>query len=449
MTAPTDARTLLSALRRGTLDAQSVTDAALERARETQELGAFLALADDARAPSSAARHAQPLHGLPIAVKDSIDVAGLPCTGGTPALRTWRPSHDAPVVRRLRDAGAVVIGKTSLHELSCGITSNNPTYGPVRNPHDPRLISGGSSGGSAVAVAAGVVPVALGADTAGSVRIPAALCGCVGFRPTTGRYPRAGVIPLATTRDTVGLLTRAVGDAMLVDEVITGQRTAPQPLHGRRLGVPRPYFYDDLDDELAVVVAAALRRLADAGAVLIETEVQEIAERTRPISLPLTLSEWPRDLGRHLSAGRCPTTVWEIADAMAGPVERGWLANELWGDGVPHEEYLNILGHGRPRLLAAYEDCFARDRLDALVLPTTRLPARPIGQDETVMIGDRSISTLEAYLRNTDPSSVIGLPSISVPAGLSRSGLPVGLSFDGLPGTDTTVLAIAEAYEGC
>jgi Asp-tRNA(Asn)/Glu-tRNA(Gln) amidotransferase A subunit family amidase len=174
-------------------------EAALQRAQEIAELNAFVTLAD---VPASGAEG--PLAGVPIAVKDSIHVAGFPCTGGTPALRNWRPASDAPIVTILRKAGAVVVGKTGMHELSAGITSNNPAYGAVRNPHDPRLIAGGSSGGSAVAVAAGVVPVALGADTAGSLRIPAALCGCVGFRPTPGRYPNEGVIPLSATRDTVG-----------------------------------------------------------------------------------------------------------------------------------------------------------------------------------------------------------------------------------------------------
>jgi indoleacetamide hydrolase len=441
------ARDLLVAMRGGVHEPQAVADGAVECAEQVAELGAFISVADGARAPSRAEAAERPLGGLPIAVKDNIDVAGLACTGGTPALRGWRPRSDASVVRRLRDAGAVVIGKTNLHELAAGITANNPTFGPVRNPHDPGFIAGGSSGGSAAAVAAGVVPVALGSDTAGSARIPAALSGCVGFRPTLGRYPTDGVIPLSYTRDTVGLLTRTVGDARLVDEVITGAQSPPVGLSGRRLGIPRPYFYDGLDEAIRPVMEAALGRLADAGALLVETEVRELEERCASISLPLTLCEWPRDLGRYLGAGRCPVSVWEIAEALAGPVERGWLKNELWGEGVTHERYLDILTRGRPALIAAYRECFERDRLDALVLPTTRLPARPVGEDEAVRVNAESVGTLEAYLRNTDPSAVAGLPSISVPAGVTQSGLPVGLGFDGLPGTDATVLALAEAFE--
>jgi indoleacetamide hydrolase len=420
--------------------------AAMARARDTAELNAFVALADNP-VPDGSGVRAGPLSGVPIAVKDSIHVAGFPCTGGTPALRGWRPPTDASVVRLLRAAGAVVVGKTGLHELSAGITSNNAAFGPVRNPHDPRLIAGGSSGGSAAAVAAGVVPIALGADTAGSVRIPAALCGCVGFRPTAGRYPGDGVIPLASTRDTVGPITRTVADAVLVDEIITGRPTAPVGLAGRRLGVPRPYFYDDLDAQTAAVVDAALGRLSDAGAELVETEVADVEELIAQHSLPLTLSEWPRDLGAYLNRHRCPVPLPEIVDAMAGAVERGWLSEQLWGEPVPRSHHVEILQRVRPALVDRYAGCVRRERLDALVLPTTRLPARPIGQDETVEINGRQVDTLGAYLRNTDPTSFAGLPSISVPAGPTATGLPVGLSFDGLPGTDATVLGLAAAFE--
>jgi mandelamide amidase len=314
----------------------------------------------------------------------------------------------------------------------------------VRNPHDPRLIAGGSSGGSAAAVAAGVVPVALGADTAGSVRIPAALCGCVGFRPTMGRYPGDGVIPLSATRDTVGPITRTVADAALVDELVTGRRGVPAELVGRR---PRAYFYDDLDAETAAVVDDALGLLSDAGAELVETRIADLEELTAPHSLALTLREWPRELGTHLARHRCPVTIGEVVDAMAGPVERGWLADQLWGDAVPATHHVEILERVRPKLVARYAECVRRDHLDALVLPTTRLPARPIGQDDEVEINGHPVGTRDAFLRNTDPTAFAGLPSISVPAGLTASGLPVGLSFDGLPGTDTALLALAAAFE--
>lgn len=252
------ARALLAGLQSGELQAQQVASAASRQAHERADLGAFITVVDEPRVPSTRPDERMSLAGLPVAIKDNIDVAGLPCTAGTPALRDWRPPSDAPIVQRLSATGAVVVGKTNMHELALGITSNNPTFGPVRNPYDTSLIAGGGSGGSAAAVAAGIVPVALGSDTAGSVRIPASLCGCVGFRPTVGRYSQDGVIPLSKTRDTIGLLTRHVEDVMLLDTVITGAAHPRTHLTGRRLGVPRAYFYDDLDDELRPAIDHAL-----------------------------------------------------------------------------------------------------------------------------------------------------------------------------------------------
>jgi indoleacetamide hydrolase len=420
--------------------------AALDRARDSAHLNAFITLAEG---PEQLRATDGPLAGLPIAVKDNIAVAGFPCTAGTPALAGWKPARDAAVVARLREAGAVVVGKTNMHELALNITSNNLAYGAVRNPHGRDLIAGGSSGGSAAAVAAGVVPAALGTDTAGSVRIPAALCGCVGFRPTVGRYPAAGVVPLSHTRDTVGLLTASVDTAIRLDGLIArGVPPAPtEGLAGRRLGVPRPLFYADLDRAVEPVIDAALSRLAEAGAVLVETEVPALAELLAPTSLPITFYESLRDLGQFLAAQRSPVRVWELVEAMAGPVERGWMENELWGEPTGHDAYAWAIAHGRPAVIEAYRACFADQRLDALVFPTTRLPARPIGEDAAVTIDGVVVPTLEAYLRNTDPGSVAGQPSISVPAGLTGEGLPVGLCIEGLAGSDATVLELGRAFE--
>jgi mandelamide amidase len=416
---------------------------ALQRARQDAELNAFIALADEVPPTGEG-----PLAGMPVAIKDNIHVAGLACTAGTPALADWRPGRDASVVARLRRAGAAVIGKTNMHELALNITSNNPTFGPVGNPSDPGLIAGGSSGGSAAAVAGAIVPLALGTDTAGSVRIPAALCGCVGFRPTVGRYPATGVVPLSHTRDTVGPLAVDVATVIAADAVLAGVgRAAAGGLAGCRLGVPREYFWEDLDPELAAVAERALDRLADAGATLIETRLAGLAELLAWTSLPLTLYEAPRDLAIHLAAYRCPLSVGEVVEQMAGPVERGWLAEEIWGQGVQHSVYAEIIRRGRPAVIDAYRTAFRLDGLDALVFPTTRLPARPIGEDECVTIGDRQVSTLAAYLRNTDPGSVAGHPSVSVPIGETRSGLPVGLCLEGLAGSDGSILGLAAAVE--
>src|SRR5918998_314512 len=217
--------------------AAKVIAESIEAARGIADLGAFIALADRAEAGAG------PLAGVPLAVKDNLDTRDLPTTGGTPALRGSRPGRDHPAVARLRAVGAVVIGKTNLHELALGITSNNAAFGPVRNPHDPSRSAGGSSGGSAVAVATGVVPIALGTDTGGSVRVPAAHCGVVGWRPTVGRWGTGRTVPISHTRDTAGVLATGVADVAVVDELVTGDPVGTPPERPIRLGVPRAGFY--------------------------------------------------------------------------------------------------------------------------------------------------------------------------------------------------------------
>lgn len=423
----------------------------LEKARRLQSLNTFISLADGAGLEVSEPRRDDRLLAVPIAVKDNLDVAGLPCTAGTPALRDWRPPADAAVIRRLRQSGAVIVGKTNMHELAAGVTSNNQAFGPVRNPYDPNLIPGGSSGGSAAAVAAGIVPAALGTDTAGSCRVPASLCGCVGFRPTLGRYPSDGLIPLSLTRDTVGTLTRSVQDTITLDQILSTQSDARQRggtvrLQDLRLGVPRPYFYEPIDAEVAAVIDAALSRLSDAGVTLVETTVTDVERLTRSSSLPLILFESVRDISTYLNRHRATICAWQIVEQIAGPNERRLLQHQLWGDAVPAEAYRHALESVRPAIINAYRRCLTHQRLDALIVPTTPIPARPIGDDDEVTMNAARVSTAATYMRNVDPTAVAGCPSVSVPAGLTATGLPVGLSFDGLPGTDRRLLAIANAF---
>ena len=185
-------------------------------------------------------------------MKDNLDTAELPTSGGTPGLAGNRPKRNAAIVDKLLGAGAIVLGKTNLHELAYGITNNNAAHGPARNPYAPDRIPGASSGGTGVAVAARIAPGGIGTDTGGSVRIPAALCGIVGLRPTTGRWSQAGVVPISHTRDTPGPMTRSVADCALLDGVVTGGpvEAAPVPLKGVRIGVPRKHFWENLDPEL-------------------------------------------------------------------------------------------------------------------------------------------------------------------------------------------------------
>jgi indoleacetamide hydrolase len=203
----------------------------------------------------------------------------------------------------LLDAGAIVLGKTNLQELAYGPTNNNAAFGPARNPYDPTRIPGGSSGGSAAAVAARLAPAALGTDTGGSIRVPASLCGITSMRPTTLRWPQAGIVPLSHTRDTAGPMARHVADCVLLDGVITGGPTevTPAPLKGLRLGLPRDYFWENLDAELAAILEAALARLREAGVVLVEGDVANVAALDAAAGFPIMLYETAIELERYLA----------------------------------------------------------------------------------------------------------------------------------------------------
>ena len=389
------------------------------------------------------------LHGIAFAAKDNIDTADLPTSACTPALRGNRPPRNAPVIQRLLDEGAVLLGKTNMHELAFGITNNHGAFGAARNPYDARLIPGGSSGGSGAAVAAGIVPFALGTDTGGSVRIPAALCGVAGLRPTLGRYPQSGVVPISTTRDTVGPIARTVADLSLVDSVLSGESATLEPvaLNGLRLGVPRRYFYDNLERGVATRIERLLESLRSAGVVLVEQDIAGIGQLNEAVSFPVVTYEARRSLERYLEQS-APTVAFEaivaqIASPDVKPVYEA-LSNP---DLLSSQAYLDVINAARPALQRAFASYFRDHRLDAYLVPTCCLTARPIGQDQTIELNGAQLPTFATYIRNTDPSSNAGIPSISIPAGLTEDGLPVGALLEAPHGSDRRLLSIAQEIE--
>jgi Asp-tRNA(Asn)/Glu-tRNA(Gln) amidotransferase A subunit family amidase len=408
----------------------------------TDEWNAFVTIARNA-APAVPSKG--PLAGVSVAIKDNIDTVDLPVSAGTPALRGARPGADAPVVAALRRAGAIIVGKTNMHELALGTTNCNPAFGTVRNPVNVTRSAGGSSGGSAAAVAAGLVPVALGSDTGGSVRIPASYCGLVGFRPSVGRWSGVGVVPLSTTRDTVGVLAETVSMAALVDSVVTGRPVArPGDLRGMRLGVPREGFYADLHPEVAVLTEAALDRLADAGAELVEVRVIGAHELDAACGFPIVLYELAHALPAYLATLPAPHGSLTFADVVASvsspDVRR--IVEQIIADPVPESVYRSALST-REQLRESYARTF--DDVAVLVYPTVPWPAPPIEDDHLTVHNGREVDVFATSIRNTSPGSVAGLPSITVPNGHTADGLPVGLGLECAAGADDRLLSLALA----
>jgi indoleacetamide hydrolase len=410
--------------------------------------GALLAAALATDRNGTARDPNQALGGIPLILKDNIDTVQLPTTAGTPALRGRVPPRNAPVAQVLFNAGALLGAKSNMHELAFGITSNNACTGAVRNPWNPRMIAGGSSGGSAAAVAARMGPAALGTDTGASVRLPAALCGVVGFRPTVGRYRGDGIVPISRTRDTVGPIARCVEDIALLDGLMSGERGSPSvaALRGLRIGVPRMHFYELGDAQVLACIESILGRLGAAGVELVEADVESLASLNQAVGFPVALYELLQDLPAYLRANAYELTLADIAAQIASP-DVAAIVKSLLGDGaVPLAAYEEAMV-ARHRLQVSYAAYFRGHRLDAMVFPTSVLPARPIGADDTVDLGGAQVPTFATYIRNTDPGSNAGIPGISLPVGLTREGLPVGIELDGAAGGDRRLLAVAAAFE--
>ena len=432
---------LAAAIRTGEVAAREVLDAALERIRARDgTLNAFTtvldaeaaAQADAAAREIAAGRYRGPLHGVPVSIKDLIDIAGVPTTAASRVPAGPPPAADAPVVARLRAAGAVLIGKCNLHEFAFGTTGEDSAFGPARHPLDPGRSPGGSSSGSAVSVAAGMAWASIGTDTGGSVRIPAAACGLVGLKPTFGEAPCDGVVPLAPSLDHVGPLARCVADARLVLRAMrpaAPARSATCEPVTRRLGCPRPFFLDQLDAGVREVFEQAVGRLRDAGWDVRDAPIRH-AEDTPAVCLHLLLPEaaaaHAHGLDHH--AGRYCTDVR--------------LRLEL-GRYVMAEDYVRAR-RGRA-VLAEAVDAALTGR-DALVLPALAMPAPRLGAG-AVDIDGRAEPLRPLMLRLTQLFNATGHPAVSIPCGLTAGGLPCGLQLVGRRNRTDHLLDVAEACE--
>lgn len=404
------------------------------------------ALAGAARAESEIAegRYRGPLHGVPVGVKDNLSVAGRVTTIGSKIHGDFVPASDAATVERLGDAGSVLLGKLNMHEYALGASTDNPWYGTCRNPWDLDKSPGGSSGGSAAALAAGMATLALGSDTSGSIRIPAAFCGIVGLKPTYGRISKFGCFPEAWTLDHVGPMARTVADvAVLLDALSGYDPRDPGSLHagptatagalrtdctGLRVGVVEGFYLADVDDEIARLVRAALDTL------------QELGARVESVSLPgLRDTEWALTM-----IDTAETSTVHRANLRDRPQDYGDDVRLLLecGELVSAVDYLEaqqLRRHLRAQVRTAFAD------VDVLVGPTSPIRTPSVGE-ATARLNGRDVDALEHLIRLVGPSSLLGLPTLSVPCGLI-DGMPVGMQVIGPAGGEQAVLDVGHAFE--
>ena len=441
------------ALRTGAVSSRELTDAYLARIDALNpRINAYVtvtaerARADADRADAERARGLDlgPLHGIPIAHKDLYETAGIRTTGGAKIHAGHVPAADCTVVRRLHAAGTVLLGKLNTHEYAYGVTTNNPHFGATRNPWDTARVPAGSSGGSGAAIAAGLATATTGTDTGGSIRMPASSCGVVGLKATYGRVSKAGVLPLSYRYDHAGPLTRTVEDAALMLNVMAGYdpadpatvRMAPedftrrlhQGVRGLRIGVPRGWFFDQLQDGVAAAVEDALAEFTRQGAQVRDVTIAGAAEAVAGLFgfvlaeaqdiHARALEQRPQDFGADVRAvlqGPAPATA---------ALMRGLRAIDAW--------------------TAACRS--ALEEVDVLVTPTTPITAPLIGE-ERVRYGGIEESVLMAMIRCTGPFNANHLPALSLPCGFTAAGMPVGLQVIGRPFDEATVVQAGHAYE--
>ncbi len=449
---------LAGMLRSGQTSAVALIEESIASIDAQADLAAFVHVDRDGSRAAAARADAEltdgvdrgPLHGLPVAVKDNIDVQGQHTRAGSLLLGAGPATDDATVVTRLRTAGAVIVGRTNMHELAWGGTTDNPHTGRARNPWNRDRVPAGSSGGSGIAVAAGMVVAALGTDTGGSVRLPASVNGVSGLRPTIGRVSNAGVVPLAWTMDTVGPLTRTAVDAAVVHDVIAGwdrrdRTTRREPvypadpglpsvdpvtrLRGLRIGVIADYALVGNQPDVTAAVQAALDALAAAGAVISEIHVpgvdelvdaQLVVDAVEPSAMHLDLlrsrpDDYGDDVRTHLEIG-------------------------LRYSGVEYVQAQRFRAWFRDELLEAMRG------VDVLVTPTLPFTALPHGA-ETVDLDGQPASLTAGNMRYTAIGSMAGFPGLSIPVGLDCDGLPIGMLITGRPFDEAGVIGVGEAFQ--
>jgi aspartyl-tRNA(Asn)/glutamyl-tRNA(Gln) amidotransferase subunit A len=390
---------------------------------------------------SKSRRDRGPLHGISISLKDNIYTKDVRTTGGSKILQDFVPLHDAPVVTALKRAGAVLLGKTNMHEFAYGTTTENPHFGPARNPWDHERIAGGSSGGSAAALAAGLCYGSIGTDTGGSIRIPASLCGVVGLKPGFGRVNADDIIPLSPTLDFVGPLARSVEDASLLLNAISVRAKdepslLPKKNHSSRkrycFGIPKEFFLELLDPEVRLAFDSAVEILRKQGAQVKHVSLPRL-EKTEEAG---NLIAWVEATVYHQHAGWFPAHVSDYSPDVYKRLEMGTKITAV--------DYLRARDM-REKFKDQLLETFTANDLDALIAPTTPIAATRLGED-SVLIDGNSHPTRALLLRLNRPANLAGVPAISVPCGLTKTGLPIGVQFIAEWTEESLLLEIARDF---
>lgn len=405
--------------------------------------------ADKARAAGADS----PLLGVPIGVKDSYTTRGLRTTLGVATLEDFAPAEDADVVAALKAAGGIVFGKNNLVEMSFGLTGHNKRFGQVKNSYGRDHVPGGSSSGAGASVAARIVPAALGGDPVGSIRVPAALSGVVGFKPTTGRWPSTGIAPISHPLDTAGVLARSVVDCALIDQVVTKDAVAPPSdraeLKGTKFAYAPGHYLRVIDPEVEAHFTQSLERLRDAGAEIVEIDLgEDFSSLADSVTWRLFFRETRKSVSDFLQGNAFPVSFEEIYSELKPDLKETW-SNLVVPNGpgyLPRQTYEETLSVDRPELQRRLGEVFTRRGFDALVFPTTPSTAPLIEHRPKVTIAGEEVSEL-ILAKNTVPTSGAGLPGISIPMGLAENGLPTGLEIDGAHGQDRRLLDLARRVE--
>jgi len=381
---------------------------------------------------------------MTFAVKANIG-CGFPAPSSTPSLRDWVPKDFSPVIRLLVDSGHQIVGMTNMHELAYGITCESVVFGDVDNPRKSGYIPGGSSGGSAAAVAMNAVSFAMGTDSLGSVRIPAALCGVVGYRPSTGLYDVSCMCPQSSTTDTIGIFAHRVDTVQQIHKTIMSSYSPTvRSLQGVRFGVPRQYYYSILDSEVSRITEAALQSLKNGGVELVDVDFPpDFADDMLESCFDFITYETYRLIPKYLKDQNAPVSFDELCKQISNPMLQEIIVT---ANKISDERYRQCLQHVK-RVRQLFDSYFETNKLDGFVSPTTILPAIKRPCPQTVKVCGQEFALNFAFVHNTAPQVCAGVPCISLPSGLTSDGLPVGLELVAPRGMDSTLLDLAAAVQ--